>query len=217
MSHVYVESRRPAGHLVWLVPMAMLLSACAGTPAPSGSHAAGAIAAEISDAERRSFEAALADMHEQRWARAHDRLEQLASARPDLPGPRVNLAIVLRELGQEPAAHQLLQQLVQSHPAFAPGHHQLALLLRGRGEFAAADQAYAGALMADADYALAHYNRAVLNDLYLNRPAVALTHFQHYQHINGAEGGEVSRWIMDLQRRVDSGSAQQVADNRGGS
>lgn len=192
------------------------LGACAGGPGRVAAPEAAGQALEISDAERRNFDAALLDMQDERWERAHSRLEQLAAQRPDLPGPRVNLAIVLRASGDESGALALLESLVEHHPDFAPAHHQLALMLREDGRFNAADEAYGQALAADPDYALAHFNRAVLNDLYLARPAVALMHFQRYRDITNGEGADVSRWIVELQRRVDAEASTRVADIGGG-
>lgn len=216
MSRAYIDSGLAALRAAGLAVALAALAACAGGPGRVAEQTAGELSLEISEAERRNFEAALADMQDERWERARGRLEQLAAQRPDLPGPRVNLAIVLRASGDESAALALLRTLIDQHPGFAPAHHQLALMLREDGRFAAADEAYEQALAADPDYALAHFNRAVLNDLYLARPAVALAHFQRYRDITNGQGADVSRWIVELQRRVDAEASTRVADIGGG-
>ncbi len=216
MSHAYTDTGVAALRVFGFAMVLAGLAGCAGGPARVAEQSADQAPVEISETERRSFDAALADMQAQRWARAHDRLEQLASDRPDLAGPRVNLAIVLRESGDEAGAIALLESLIETHSEFAPAHHQLALMLRAGGRFDAADEAYELALAADPDYALAHFNRAVLNDLYLARPAVALMHFQRYRDITNGEGADVSRWIVELERRVDAEASTRVADTGGG-
>lgn len=216
MSRGYTDTGLHALRAVGCAVVLAALAACAGGPGRVAEPAASGVPAQITEAERRDFEAALADMQDQRWERALGRLEQLAGQRPDLPGPRVNLAIVLRASGNASGARSLLESLIEVHPDFAPAHHQRALMLREGGRFDAADEAYEQALAADPDYALAHFNRAVLNDLYLARPAVALMHFQRYRQITNGEGADVSRWIVELQRRVDVEASTRVADSGGG-
>ncbi len=204
--------------LPWLACIALgcgafVLGGCATFERIDGPMA-GHEAPAVSDAEHRSFERALAAMDDARWHDAHERLQALVADRPDLPGLRVNLAIALRHLDDTGAARELLEYTVERFEAFAPAHHQLGLLLREAGEFAAADVAYARAIALDPAYAAAHYNRAVLNDLYLWRPAVALAHFQHYQALQDSADPTVDRWIAEIERRVDRDAA--IRDAPGG-
>jgi tetratricopeptide (TPR) repeat protein len=211
MSHACTDGRFAAPLLALLSPL-VLLTGCAGGAAISTGADRGMAVAEVAERDRQAFEIALAEMEAGRWSEARGRLEALAARQPELPGPRVNLAIALRESGEPAVARDLLQEVARSHPEFAPAHHQLGLMLRAEGRFEAADAAYARALAADPDYALAHYNRAVLNDLFLARPAVALAHFQTYRSLAGDPAGQVERWIVELQRRVDADIGLQVAD-----
>ncbi|MCC5861866.1 MAG: tetratricopeptide repeat protein [Gammaproteobacteria bacterium] len=211
MSHACIDIIR---HRIAL-PLLLVAIGLAGCAAPGQRPVAEA--PEVTEAARLDFAAALADMQAGQLASAERRLRALQARQPALPGPQVNLAIVLRERGQVDDARALLETVVREHPEFAPAHHQLGLMLREHGRFEAADAAYANALAVDPHYALAHFNRAVLNDLYLARPAVALLHFERYQDIAGADPeGEVARWIVELRRRVDAEAALRVADRGAG-
>lgn len=212
MLHVCTDRRGSARAGITAAALALLLTGCASVSERSVDESV-----EVSDAARQEFAAALADMQAGHWMSAERRLRALEARQPALPGPRVNLAIVLRELGEADSAQELLEETVREHPDFAPAHHQLALLLREQGRFEAADAAYAAALAADPEYALAHFNRAVLNDLYLARPSVALLHFERYQDMHGDEpDAEVARWIVELRRRVEADASLRVADSGGG-
>ena len=61
------------------------------------------------------------------------------------------------------------------------------------------------------DYALASYNRGVLNELYLQRPQVALASYEAFQSRQANPDPQVGHWIDDLRRRL----AQGVAANAG--
>ena len=56
----------------------------------------------------------------------------------------------------------------------APVWNGLGVLHRQQGQFSEAEQAYLQAIELDPGYALAYYNLAVLYDLYMQRPELAL-------------------------------------------
>ena len=86
------------------------------------------------------------------------------------------------------------------------------MLSRRNGDFSAAEAAYLKAVTVSPDYALAHYNLGVLNELYLRRLDVALTHFERYQALVG-DDKQVEKWIADLRRRVQASQrTANVAD-----
>jgi tetratricopeptide (TPR) repeat protein len=163
---------------------------------------------------RNAYSGAITAMQKSDWPAAQSLLENLAASHPELPGPAVNLAIVYSHLDRSEDARKTLDQVVAHFPGFAPGQHQLGLLLTGQGKFEAADAAYAQALAADPHYALAYYDRAVLNDLYLQRPQVALQNYQQYQSLQSAPDKQVAGWIDDLRRRVAASSPKK--DGSGG-
>jgi tetratricopeptide (TPR) repeat protein len=149
-----------------------------------------------------SFAHGVAALQRGDWATAEQVFTTLASSHPELPGPAVNLAIVYRRTGRAQQAETLLQQTAERFPRFAPAQHQLGLLLSEQGMFDAADAALRQAIDADPDYAVAYYNRAVVNDLYLQRPDVALQDFRQYQALQPQPDPQVAGWIAELERRT---------------
>jgi tetratricopeptide (TPR) repeat protein len=140
-------------------------------------------------------------MQREDWAAAQSEFQALASAHPELPGPAVNLALILAGQGRPEEARKALESCVQRWPGFAPAALQLGLVLRKAGDFEAAERAYSRAIEADPGYAEALYNRAVLNELYRQKPDQALRDYQAYQRLQDQPDPEVERWIAELKRR----------------
>lgn len=140
-------------------------------------------------------------MQREDWGRAQSEFQALASAHPELPGPPVNLALILAGQGRAEEARKALEACVQRWPRFAPAAMQLGLMLREAGEFDAAERAYSKAIDANPAYAEAHYNRGVLNELYRQKPDQALRDYEAYQRLQAEPDPEVQRWIADLKRR----------------
>lgn len=160
--------------------------------------------ASVPRAAQVSFNRGLTALKQQNWQAAEADFNSVMVEFPDLPGPRVNLAIVYRHTGRAKQAEELLSAAVSRWPDFAPGQLQYGLLLTEQGRFAEADAAYERALKADPGYAAAYYNRAVLNELYLQDLPVALQHYEKYQQLQKSPDPMVGRWIDDLQRRTDN-------------
>ncbi|MDJ0757972.1 MAG: tetratricopeptide repeat protein [Woeseiaceae bacterium] len=120
---------------------------------------------------------------------------------PEFPGAHVNLSIIHAANGNLDAARAAVDAALGIDPEYAPALNQSGVLLRKNGNFSEAEAAYLKAVTVAPDYPLAHYNLGVLNELYLQRLDAALRHFERYQELVG-EDEQVSRWIVDLQRRV---------------
>jgi tetratricopeptide (TPR) repeat protein len=211
--------------------VALLLSGCAHSPAPvtggtteaspaavpspgqstrearrarrakddAADVAAGAVALPEALAQRHAD--ALAAIEAGHHEEAEAALEEVIAAAPELTGPRINLALLYVRTGRLAEAQSALEQALALRPASAAAETQLGVVLRMRGRFAEAEQAYLAALAADPAYANAHYNIGVLYDLYLQRPADALSHYEQYQSLSGAADEQVAKWIADLTRR----------------
>lgn len=230
---------------LWRVALvAVLLSggliACSSRALRGGPDVAAAPSAAVSDAHAQSAPAAsdyqvsapadpsllaaeqayrsgLAALENRQWTNAESAFKALSASYPNFPGPQVNLGIVYRETGRLDEAEATLTRAAQRWPRFAPAQHQLGLLLRGQGKFEAANSAYGKALAADPNYAIAYYNRAVLNDLYLQNPTQALSDYQAYQRLRPSEDEKVARWIADLRRRTGAAApAAEKATGEGG-
>lgn len=167
--------------------------AAAGTPVPP--------------AAAQAFDAAVGHLLAGNTLSAEAAFKTLARDYPALPGPTVNLALVYRQLNYPADEEAMLAQAVKKWPQFAPGHHQQGLWLRRRGRFAEADAAYARAIAADPGYLAAHYDRAVLNDIYLQRPEQALIAYEQYQSLLPQPDPQIGRWIVDLRRRSGAAAA----------
>jgi len=149
-----------------------------------------------------AYDRALAAMSSGDYTEAELELAQLTLQYPDYAGPYVNLAILYRRDGRASEARDALELALALDPGHPAANNQLGMLLRSEGQFGAAEEAYLNAIAADPGYPLAHYNLGVLLDLYLKRPADALEHYEHYQGLAAEPDDRVSRWIIDLRRRL---------------
>lgn len=138
-------------------------------------------------------------------------LKEIVAAAPALIAPRVNLAIALVRTGKLEDAQGVLEEAVVLAPGSAAANTQLGIVYRMRGQFAPAERAYLAALAADPAYANAHYDIGVLYDLYLQRPADALAHYEQYQTLAG-EDEQVKKWIADLSRRSGETKTAEVVE-----
>jgi tetratricopeptide (TPR) repeat protein len=80
--------------------------------------------------------------------------------------------------------------------------NQLGVQQRQAGQFADAKAAYERALTLDPNYADAERNLAILHDLYLDNPSVALPHFERYQLLTQGADTQVTAWVIELKARI---------------
>jgi len=149
-----------------------------------------------------AYERALQAMSDGSITDAELELEHLILEYPDYAGPYVNLAILYRTSGRADEAAEILGRAFDLDPDHPAANNQLGMLLRARGEFVAAEAAYRRAIAADPDYSLAYYNLGILLDLYLQRPADALSNYERYQDLMPEPDVTVAGWIIDLRRRL---------------
>jgi tetratricopeptide (TPR) repeat protein len=133
-------------------------------------------------------------------------LEQFSAENPELAGPLLNLGLAHARDGDEVGARALLERAGTVCSRCGPVWNQLGVLDRQQGRFADAEQAYLSAIELEPEYAPAYYNLAVLYELYIPRPELALENYERYLQIGGAagEGQDVEKWAADLRRRVDA-------------
>jgi len=147
------------------------------------------------------FAEALALLEAGEDTQAESRLRALVDNYPDYAGPMVNLALIRARRDELDPAAALLERAVRACGQCAPAWTELGLVQRRQGRFVQAEQSYLAAIAADDGYANAHFNLAVLYDLYLQRPELALAEYGRYRDLD-ATPGEVDKWITDLQRRT---------------
>lgn len=131
-------------------------------------------------------------------------LERFSADHPGLAGPLLNLGLARAKAGDEVAAQDYFQRAAAVCTRCGPAWNELGVLGRRQGRFADAEQAYLRAIELQPDYAAAYYNLAVLYELYLPRPELALQNYERYLELGGADAGsgDVEKWVADLRRRV---------------
>ena len=123
---------------------------------------------------------------------------------PDFAASFTNLGLLYLKQEKLTEAEHAFMQAITIHPADAIAYNHLGVVLRQRGQFDQARQAYENALRINASYASAHLNLGILNDIYLQNLETALQHYQRYQNLTGDADQQVAKWIVDLERRVNS-------------
>lgn len=203
--------------------LVLLLAACASTPptvsepapepaavtpttAPASTSAAAvpaaalpALPAALQQRMDQAAELMLAGKKEQ--ALAHYAAVQ--QAMPGHVSAWLNAALIKREQKDLPAALALIEQSLQHRPNEARALTLKGVVLREQGKMSDAKASYLAAIAADEGYAPAHRNLAVLADLYLNEPQLALQHMERYAALVG-DDKQVQGWVTELRRRAGS-------------
>ena len=195
----------------------LLIAGCASGPGDRGDRGVpppvrGEAPTDVPPQALTMYEQATAAMAAGDNIEAALRFEEFLLMYPDYPGAHVNLAILYVAAGNEQKVRGSIDAALALNPDYAPALNQLGMLSRRNGDFSAAEAAYLKAVTVSPDYALAHYNLGVLNELYLQRLDVALTHFERYHELVG-DDRQVEKWIADLTRRVQASQrTANVAD-----
>ena len=204
MSPTSIRGRHPDWHgfprLAALLTLAAALAGCGGSATkPDARLPAGPDPAAVS-----RYQEALGLLQAGDAGQAERQLQSLVDAWPDYSGPMVNLAMIrARRQELEPAAALLKRAVTVCERCAAPWN-ELGVVQRQQGQFADAEQSYLRAIAADAAYANARFNLAVLYELYLQRPDMALDQYSRFRELTAADPtvAEVDKWITDLQRRT---------------
>jgi Flp pilus assembly protein TadD len=209
---ICAEDKRNTGagrlRLTGALALVLMLAGCAAVepePEPdTGSEAKQQEKDAIPPETRQAFRAAVKDLDAGRYQQASQRLEPLADNDPPLPGALPNLGIAYRHLERYPQAERLLRRAVELRPEWVNAHVELGIVLRHQGRFEPAREAYEQALAVDDANPTAHLNLGVLCDLYLRDLGCARTHYERYQELAAEEDQQVSLWIADLERRMET-------------
>jgi len=131
-------------------------------------------------------------------------LAKFSDAHPDLAGPLVTLGLDKARAGDEAAARELFERATRVCTNCGPAWNELGALARRQGRFADAELAYLQAISLQADYAPAYFNLAMLYELYLPRPELAVQNYERYLEVGGAVDArpDVEKWVADLRRRA---------------
>ena len=133
-------------------------------------------------------------------------LAQFSAENPELAGPLLNLGLARAQDGDELAAKALLERASTVCSHCGPVWNELGVLDRQQGRFADAERGYLRAIELEPGYAAAYYNLAVLYELYIPRPDLALENYERFLQVGGTagEGQDVEKWAADLRRRVSA-------------
>lgn len=129
-------------------------------------------------------------------------LRDISNRYPNLSGPLLNQAILLRKKGRLTEAEDLLKKSMTSQTQNPRVMNELGVVSRELGNFKQAKAAYESAIRLAPGYDRAHYNLAVLADLYLNDTALAIKEFEMYQSLQETRDKKVDGWLKELKRRA---------------
>lgn len=187
--------------LVLLCGLVVWASACTTQPSKSvpGDKDQGSL---IDPAAQRAFEQGVSLLNAEEYQAASGVFLELTERYPQYAEPYVNLAVAYQHLDRTSEAETALRRALEAKPDLAQAHTELAIIYRRSGQFAEAREHYSIALKSEPNYAPAHLNMGILCDLYLQELECALTHYERYQELVSQEDEQVSRWIVDLQKRL---------------
>ncbi|MGB3622248.1 tetratricopeptide repeat protein [Ketobacter sp. MCCC 1A13808] len=148
------------------------------------------------------FDRAINEMRKGNLDSALQRLQAISKSYPALSGPIVNQAIILRKMGKKQEAYDLLHKALHDHGKNPFLLNELGVISRELGKFKQAQASYESAIRIDENYLSAHYNLAVLADLYLHDPALALAEFEAYQRLLPTPDKKVAGWMKEIERRA---------------
>lgn len=218
----WIELKRngiTACRVLLLVAGSVLLAGCGllgvGSGASSGTPGDAPVAAPSPELEARyaSLVADLKSTDEARVAAAVDAMETFSREHPDLAGPLLNLGLVRVRAGDPAGALALFNEAAAACSRCGPVWNEIGVLDAHQGRFADAEQAYRRAIELAPDDAAAYYNLAILYELYIPRPELAVQNYEQYLQLGG-DGKDVEKWLVDLRRRVNDVAKAARADGR---
>ncbi len=187
-----------------LLLMALALGACSSAPKnqPDGNEDQSSLAKTGAYAE------AISALKNNETALAAKILQQLSVDTPEQPYVFTNLGLAYLRLKNNESAEQAFRQAIEQNKLDAVAHNHLGILQRQQGKFDDALERYQRAIDIDGGYARAHLNLGILFDIYLQDLDKALEQYQRYQSLTKPEDTQVSAWIVDIERRLNSKNNQ---------
>ncbi len=186
------------GKLFFTVLITLLLSACAGMQEGS---ALGKKASSLNPASNETYVEAISAMKSGDTEKAQALLIKLINQNPNISNAHVNLGIIFVKNKSYNEAENSFNRALIINPNNIYALNQLGFLYRRQGDFTKAKESYEKAININSDYAYAHLNLGILYDLYMYDLVNAIEQYKIYLGLTKNEDKQVSKWIVDLERR----------------
>ena len=185
-----------------LVLVASALAAC-GSLGGASHPSRASVSPEPPSPEIQARYAGLVERLQAGDANAVAELAAFSAENPGLAGPLLNLGLARVRAGDEAGARALFERASTVCTHCGAVWNELGILDRLQGQFAEAEKAYRLAIELEPGYASSYYNLAVLYELYIPRPELAVENYERYLQLGGTagEGQDVEKWVADLRRR----------------
>lgn len=193
-----------------VVALALALGGCA----LGGGKEPAPVADVVPPAFTTRYDAAIARVAAGDDAAAAAEFRALVRAYPAYAGPALNLALIEARAGRDATALAWLGGAAKACSRCGAVWTEAGVIHRKAGRLKDAEAAYQRSIELEAGYGLAYYNLAVLYDLYLQRPELALETYRRYQAASPEAplNASVSQWVTDLERRVASAAAARTKE-----
>lgn len=132
-------------------------------------------------------------------------LKQTISIAPAFSPAYTNLGLQELRAGQLELATANFKKSIELTEHNPVSYHYLGVIARMQGEFDQALYMYRKAIEQEPRYPAVYLNAGILLDLYMYDFPAALDYYQHYQKLSDARDTDVSKWIIDLKRRISKG------------
>lgn len=192
-----------------IIFLALANGACVSTPEPHNLNALVEEQQPLSvepaiDFNRLNYEAALNALKTNEVDFAIVLLERVGKRSPDMDYVFTNLGLAYLKKENYHKAEESLQKAIRQNGKDAIALNHLGIIKRIQGQFEGARETYQQAIALDNGYAHAYLNLGILYDIYLQDLDMALGHYQKYQILTDSENKTVSKWIVDIERRIKS-------------
>lgn len=132
-------------------------------------------------------------------------LKQTINVAPTFSPAYTNLGLQELRAGQLKLATANFKKSIEITEHNPVSYHYLGVIARMQGEFDRALDMYRKSIEQEPRYPAVYLNAGILLDLYMYDFPAALDYYQRYQELSGAREGDVSKWIIDLKRRISQG------------
>ncbi len=136
--------------------------------------------AQMSGADRRAFDEAVALLEAAAYDQAIETLEKIVAKAPGVSAPHINLGIAYARTDKVDKAEAQFKKALEMVPGHPVAGNECGLLFRKKGRFEEARAMYEQVIAAYPNYYPVHRNMGILCDLYLSDLENALFHYETF-------------------------------------